>query len=175
MREPRTTSGCNIALDERKENLVLDKPQIVQTQAQPAAVIRLTVLRTEIQQAMGPAMAEVMGAIAAQGIAPAGPMFSHHSRMDPETFDFEVGVPVSGPVAETGRVKASALPAATVARTIYRGPYEGLGAAWGELMEWISSEKHEPAPNLWECYVAGPESSSDSSTWRTELNRPLSR
>ena len=31
------------------------------------------------------------------------------------------------------------------------------------------------APDLWECYVAGPESNPDPATWRTELNRPLTR
>lgn len=153
---------------------MLDTPRIVKTQAQPTAVIRFTIPRSEIQSVMRPAIAEVMGAIAAQGIAPAGPLFSHHFRMDPDTFDFEVGVPVSGPVSETGRVKAGRLPAATVARTVYHGPYEGLGAAWGEFGEWIASEKHTPAADLWECYVAGPESGPDPATWRTELNRPLS-
>jgi effector-binding domain-containing protein len=124
---------------------------------------------------MGPAIGEVMGAIAAQGVAPAGPVFSHHFRMDPDVFDFEVGVPVTRPVADTGRVRVSELPAATVARTVYQGPYEGLGAAWGEFGTWIASEGHEPAADLWECYVAGPESSPDPATWRTELNRPLTR
>jgi effector-binding domain-containing protein len=154
---------------------MLDKPRIVQTQVQPTAVIRLTIPRSEIQSLMGSALAEVMDTIAAQGIAPAGPWFSHHFRMDADVFDFEVGVPVARPVAERGRVKSSELPAATVARTIYRGPYEGLGAAWGEFMTWLAFEKHEPAANLWECYVAGPESDPDPAKWRTELNRPLTR
>jgi effector-binding domain-containing protein len=159
----------------KKETLVLDKPQIVRTQAQPTAVVRLSIPRAEIQSVMGPAIAEVMGALAAQGIAPAGPMFSHHFRMDPDTFDFEVGVPVTGTVWETGRIKVSQLPAATVARTVYHGPYEGLGAAWGEFAKWITSEGHQSAANLWECYVTGPESNPDPATWQTELNRPLTR
>ena len=109
---------------------MLDKPKVVQTQVQPTAVFRLTVPRAEIQSVMGPAIAEVMAVASAQGFGSAGPVFSRHFRMDAEVFDFEVGVPVAGLVSETGRVKASQLPAATVARTIYRGPYEGLGAAW---------------------------------------------
>ena len=152
---------------------MLDRPQIVQTEVRPAAVIRLTIPRAQIHRVMGPAIAEVMGAIAAQGIAPAGPVFSHHFRMDPDTFDFEVGVPVTGPISETGRVKTSQLPAGTVARTVYHGPYEGLGAAWGEFGTWLTSEGHEPAANLWECYLSGPESGADPATCRTELNRPL--
>jgi len=152
---------------------MLDKPRIEQTDVQLTAVIRLTIPRAEIQSVMGPALAEVMAAIGAQGIAPAGPVFSHHLRMDPDTFDFEVGVPVMAPVSTTGRVKASQLPAATVAQTVYHGPYEGLGSAWAEFVEWIVAEGHKPAPDLWECYVTGPESNPDPATWRTELNRPL--
>jgi hypothetical protein len=40
-------------------------------------------------------------------------------------------------------------------------------------MDQIEGAGHKPAANLWECYVAGPESSSDPATWRTELNRIL--
>jgi len=152
---------------------MLDKPQIIQTDARRTAVIRLTVPREEIRNVMGPAIAEVMAVVAAQGMSPAGPVFSHHFRMAPDTFDFEVGVPVNAPISAAGRVKASQLPAATVARTVYHGPYEGLGAAWAEFDAWIASEGHKAAPDLWECYVAGPESNPDPATWRTELNRPL--
>jgi effector-binding domain-containing protein len=93
--------------------------------------------------------------------------------MDPDTFDFEIGVPVTGPVSPAGRVKPGQLPATTVARTVYHGAYEGLAAAWGEFGAWIVANGHTPAPNLWECYAAGPESSPDPASWRTELNRPL--
>ena len=65
------------------------------------------------------------------------------------------------------------LPAVKVARTVYQGGYEGLGGAWGELMRWIEAQGHTAATDLWECYLAGPESGPDPSAWRTELNRPL--
>lgn len=160
---------------------MLDKPRIVQSDVRMAAVIHLTLPREEIQNAMGPAIGEVMAAVSAQGIAPAGPLFSHHFRMDPDTFDFEVGVPVSKPIAPTGRVKPGHLPAARVARTIYHGPYderkegEGLGNAWAAFDDWIEREGHTPAEDFWEVYIAGPESGPDPATWRTELNRPLVR
>lgn len=152
---------------------MLDTPQIVQTTAQQAAVIRLTIPREEIRKVMGPGIGEVMAAVAAQGIGPAGPVFSYHLRMDPGIFDFEIGVPVTKPVSPVGRVQPGQLPATKAARTVYRGPYEGLGDAWGEFGAWIKANGHKPAPDLWECYVSGPESSPDPATWRTELNRPL--
>lgn len=154
---------------------MLTEPAIVQTSAQPSAVIRLTIPRSEIQNAMGPAFQELFGTLAAQGIAPAGAAYSYHFRFDPDVFDFEVGVPVSAPVAASGRVVPGELPATTVARTYYQGPYEGLGSAWGEFGEWLASSGHAAEQELWESYVEGPDKHSDPSLWRTELNRPLKK
>jgi effector-binding domain-containing protein len=152
---------------------MIDTPQITQSAARLAAVIRLTIPRAEIRNVMGPGIGELLAAVAAQGIAPAGPVFSHHFRIDPEVFDFELGVPVNEPVSPAGRVRPGQLPATTVARTIYHGPYDGLGTAWGEFDNWIVASGHTPAPDLWECYVEGPESGPDPANWRTELSRPL--
>lgn len=82
-------------------------------------------------------------------------------------------MPVTAPVAAAGRVKAGQLPATRVARTIYHGAYEGLPAAWAEFGAWIAAEGRTAGPDLWECYVVGPESNPDPATWRTELNRLL--
>jgi effector-binding domain-containing protein len=152
---------------------MIDTPQITQSATQITAVIRLTIQREEIRNVMGPGIHELIAAVAAQGIAPAGPVFSHHLRMNPRIFDFEIGVAVTKPVSPAGRVQPGQLPATTVARTVYHGPYEGLGAAWGEFGAWIAANRHTPAPDLWECYVTGPESDPDPAKWRTELNRPL--
>jgi effector-binding domain-containing protein len=156
------------------EEDMLDKPQIVRTEPQPAAVIHFTIPRAEIEQVMGPGMAQLLQAVKDQGIDPIGPIYSHHFRMDPEVFDFEIGIPVAKPVAEAGRVKPGTFPAAArVARTTYRGPHEGLAAAWGEFEAWIDSQGLEKAPDLWERYVANPDVNPDPATWETELNRPL--
>src|SRR5260370_15307108 len=122
---------------------------MVTTLAQRIAFVHLTIPRDQIRHVMGPGLREVKEAIAAQGVAPTGPWFTHHLRMDPETFDFELGVPVAAPISSAGRVKASELLAAIVARTIYHGGYEGLGDAWGEFSAWIDAEGHTQAPNLW--------------------------
>jgi len=152
---------------------MIDLPEIVSTDAQQTAVIRLTIPRAEIQQVMGAAIGEVLGAVAAQGLTPIGPVFSHHFSMSPETFDFEVGVPVASAIAESGRVRAGQLPAVRAAKTVLSGSYEGLAGAWGEFEKWIAAGGHRSAADLWECYTTGPESSPDPANWRTELYRPL--
>lgn len=152
---------------------MIDRPRVTQTTEQAAAVIHLTIPREEMPKVFGAAVGELMDVIAAQGISPAGPVFAHHLKMEPAIFDFELGVPVTEPVSAAGRVKPGRLPATTVARTVYHGPYEGLPGAWGEFDAWIQSEGHTRAEDLWECYVDGPHSHPDPAGWRTELNRPL--
>jgi effector-binding domain-containing protein len=157
----------------QRDHLMLEAPQIVQSIAQLTAFIHLTIPRHDIQNAMGPAMGELMATIAAQGIAPAGPVFSHHLKMTPDIFDFEVSVPVATAVVPTGRVKSGQMPPRKVARTVYQGPYEGLGLAWGEFNDWIAIKGFKADIDLWECYLTNPNSNPDPSTYRTELNSPL--
>jgi effector-binding domain-containing protein len=153
---------------------MLSTPQIIQTEAQEAAVIHLTVPRSEMMEVFGPAVGELMAVLAAQGVEPVGAVFAHHLKMSPDTFDFELGVKVAAPVKATGRMKPGQLPAAKVARAIYSGPYEGLPSAWGEFNKWMKANGHEQAEDLWELYSVGPQSTPDPAGWRTELNRPLS-
>jgi effector-binding domain-containing protein len=152
---------------------MIDPPKIVKTDAVQTACIHLTIPRAEIGNVMGPGIGEVMATLQAQGIAPAGPWLSHHLKFEPGTFDFEICVPVTRPVTPAGRVRPGSLPAATVARTVYHGGYEGLGAAWQELDAWVASQGKKPGPSLWEVYLTDPHANPDPATWRTELNRPL--
>ncbi|MGH8052018.1 MAG: GyrI-like domain-containing protein [Arenimonas sp.] len=153
---------------------MIDTPHITDSTAQLVAYIHLTIPRDEIRHVMGPGISEVLSVVKAQDIGPVGPWFTHHLKMTAEEFDFEICVPVSSAVTPTGRVQAGELVARKqVARTVYRGSYEGMGEAWGKFMGWIETNGHRPAPDLWEVYRAGPESSTDSSQWQTELNRPL--
>jgi effector-binding domain-containing protein len=144
-------------------------PEIATVPAQLTAVIRLLIPRDQIRVVMGPAMQEVMQTVHRQGLTPAGPMFTHHFRIDPGVFDFEVGVPLASEVNPDGRVVPSFLPATKIARTVYTGSYEKLGAAWEEFDSWITANGHSPKPDLWERYLSGPQAPEPS----TELVHPL--
>jgi len=152
---------------------MIETSRILQTTAQQAAVIHLKIPKAQIQNVMGPGLGELMAAIAAQGVKPAGAWFDHHFKIADDSWDFEICAPVSAPVAAAGRVKPGQRPAMKVAQTVYHGPYEGLGEAWGEFLDWISTNGHSPAQDLYQCYVAGPESGPDPARWRTELTKPL--
>lgn len=152
---------------------MIETPQVADTASQHTAVIHFRIARADMGAVMGPGVAELLAVLAEQGIVPAGPLFTHHARMEPGVFDFDLGFPVATPVAAQGRVQPSQLLPARVARTTYHGAYEGLSDGWGELMAWIDASGHKPGPDLWESYVCGPESGPDPGQWRTQLNRPL--
>jgi effector-binding domain-containing protein len=155
------------------EVIMIDAPEIIDVPAQLIAVLPVTVARDKIKDVMGPGIQELMAALQSQGIAPTGPWFTHHLRRPTDTFDFEIGIPVASPVAATGRVKPSQRAAMRAARTLYRGAYEGLASAWGEFMDWIIANGHTRAPDLWECYLTGPEAGQAPENWTTELTQPL--
>jgi effector-binding domain-containing protein len=152
---------------------MIDEPHITQSETQMIAFIHVTVPREEIRFVMDPALRELKGALAGQGIKPIGPWFTHHLRIDPKVFDFQVCLPVSKEVVATGRVQAGRMFETKVARTIYRGPYEGLGDAWREFGKWIEAHGFRPGEDLWECYLAGPEKSNNPAEWETKLSRAI--
>jgi effector-binding domain-containing protein len=148
-------------------------PTITQSTAQRTAVIHVTCPRHEIQRVMGAGVGELMQVVGRQGVAIAGPWFTHHSRRPTETFDFDIGVPVAADVKPEGRVRPGTLAARRVAHAIHIGGYDGLARAWGDLERWVAASGHGVSGDLWEVYALGPESTRDPSQYRTELFLPL--
>ena len=154
---------------------MIDTPTILDTERRDIAIIALDITMADMREEMGPGITELLAAVKAQGIGPVGAWFNHGYEYSPARCRFEIGVTVSSPVAPVGRVVASERPALRVARTIYRGPYEGLVGAWGEFEAWIATSGLAGASDLWETYAVGPESGGDASKWETILERPLLR
>jgi effector-binding domain-containing protein len=152
---------------------MIDEPYVTQSETRTVAFIHVTVPREDIRFVMDPALRELKATLAGQGVKPIGPWFTHHLRIDPKAFDFNVCLPVSKEVVATGRVQAGRMFGTKVARTIYRGPYESLGDAWRELGSWIGESGFKTGDDLWECYLSGPEKSNDPAEWETELSRAI--
>jgi effector-binding domain-containing protein len=147
-----------------------NSPEVITTTEQATATIHLIIPAMEMGRYMDPAIQEIIKVITEQGMSIAGPMFSYHHRRPSDTFDFEIGFPVSKAVQEQGRVKNSSLPAAKVVRAVYQGPYEHLGDAWRELQGWVRSNGLPETGRFFERYLNNPEEVSDPKDYRTELN-----
>lgn len=152
---------------------MIETPEIVEVIAQPLASLRVVAKWSEMRAMMGSGLRELREAVAAQGVVATGPWFNHHFRAPTDTFDFAICLPVAAPVQPTGRVMPTVLPAGRAARATYHGNYDRLGAAWGELRQWIAAKGLTTREEFWEVYLVGPDSSANPADWRTQLNWPL--
>ncbi len=153
---------------------MITTPEVLDTTAQPAAMIHLVIQRSEMARYMDPAIQEILEVLADQGVAPSGPMFSYHLRRPSDTFDFQIGFPVSGAIQPAGRVVNGELPAKKVVRAVHQGPYEGLAQGWQSLEEWVRQQGHGGTGRFWERYLTNPAEVKSPSEYRTELNWVIS-
>jgi effector-binding domain-containing protein len=152
---------------------VIEPLRVIKTTPQLTALIPIRAPREDIRNVMGPGLAELKAAVAAQNIAVVGPWFTHHVRNPGEVFDFEICLPVATPVAPANRMKPGQWPAMNVVQTTYHGDYEGLGSAWSAFIGIIKAAGHKTADGLYESYAVGPEMSADPAAWRTVLSKEL--
>lgn len=121
--------------------------------------------------------AALVPALAEAGVQIAGPAISLHHRMPGATVTFEAGFPVAAPLdgqLEAGGITflPSSMPATQVATVSHLGGYDGLGDAWGRLMQQVAADGHQPALPFWEVYVTEPSPDLDPATLRTDLVLP---
>ena len=140
----------------------------IDLEAQPTAVVRGIVAEDAIAEFLGGVYGEVIGAISAQGLMPAGPPFGCYVATA-EGFEIEAGFPASAPVVPAGRVVASELPGGPAVLVLHRGPYAEVSAAYAAAEDWLADNAWESAGPPWEAYLDGPEVAEP----RTLLHVPI--
>jgi effector-binding domain-containing protein len=73
----------------------------------------------------------------------------------------EIGVEVSGPIPDLGRVVSSNLPVGRAATTTHHGSYGDLGSAHRAIIEWCDRHKVHRVGPRWEIYGHWQEGSAD--------------
>ena len=130
--------------------------ELVDLQEQQTAIVRGHVPFLDIADFLAGAFGEVAEAVAQQDAGPAGPPFAQFA-MRSDGFDIEAGFPTSTPVEPTGRVIAGTLPGGRTARTLHRGPYSEVAAAYDALAAWVTDDGYRPSGAPWESYLDEPD------------------
>jgi len=126
---------------------------------QPVLMVRKRTTMDGIGEAMGAAFGELMAHMGRNGIIPTGPPMCVY----PEDLDQERGgemwvcMPVAPGVAGEGPVEATVLPGGSMASTVHKGPYDGLGQAYGALVGWVQEHGHRPAGPMRDIYLTDPD------------------
>ncbi len=138
-----------------------------------AAVVRAEVPMTELREVFDRGFPAVMQAVAAQGIAVAGPPFGFYPRMPGDTVAVAVGFPVAAPISAAGEVEPFELPGGRVVSGTHVGDYESLAQSYEQLVAWAETEDLTLSEAMWECYLSDPADDPDPATWRTLIVWPL--
>ena len=119
------------------------------TAACPTAVVELATTWAEFPRVWPLLLDEVYAFVRGGGASQAGHNIMLYRDDVPNV---EVGIQVAGPFEPSGRVRPSELPAARVATTIHRGPYDGLDAAHTAVRAWSLARGHTLTGTRWEIY-----------------------
>lgn len=130
--------------------------ELVDLPLQQVAVVRGHVSVAEIPGFLGAAFGDVIQALSAQGLAPAGPPFGRFVAAT-DGFDVEAGFPVNGDATPAGRVVAGELPGGPAARAMHRGSYGEVAAAYRAVSDWVDEHGYVATAPPWESYLDGPE------------------
>lgn len=140
-----------------------------------AAVVRRQATIDIVGPVVRGAFAVLMAAVRTQGAAPAGPPFlitvGEPSAEHP--MDLELGVPVGSPFPDTGDVFGRDVDGGTMATTVHRGSYAGIGPAYAALTTWIAEHGHTVAGPPREIYVTDPASVPTPADNVTEVWFPI--
>ncbi|MGA7670042.1 MAG: GyrI-like domain-containing protein [Nitrolancea sp.] len=132
---------------------------------------------SEIPAKMGEVYGKIFPYLMRQGVGFAGPPFAIYYEMPQgdAPMDMEVGVPVTKEVPATEDMSTHPLPGGTVAATVYQGPYDEIGPAYDEVMNWVASHGYEPSGAPREAYLNSPDEVKSPAEYLTEVVFPVKK
>ncbi len=142
--------------------------------ARRVAVIRRTVTLATISDEVGRGYATLGQAIERSGAGFAGPPFLVMTQMVDDETEGEIllGFPILAPMAGDGDVADAEEPAALVASTVHRGPYDEAGPAYRAVEAWVQEHGHATAGPPREVYLTDP-ATTPPAEYLTEVQFPI--
>jgi effector-binding domain-containing protein len=147
--------------------------EIKSVEKRPVVGIRRRIESSEIGNFIPEAFATVGSFFNSEGMEMTGPPVAIYYAVDGQHMDVAAGAPVTKVTETSGEITELELSAGRVATAVYTGPYEGISAAWDELMSEISSRDEKSVEPCREEYLTDPSEEPDSSKWQTLLVQPL--
>jgi effector-binding domain-containing protein len=154
----------------------LTAPRLETRDPQPCVALRATIDMQAIAATADQLFPELFAWLDAHQVHLAGPPFIRYMTFEPDgRLTLQVGAPTAQPVPGDARVEADVLPGGVYAVSLHTGPYDGLRAATGSLIDWANASgiRWQANDGVWaarlERYLTDPREQPDPTTWQTEL------
>jgi effector-binding domain-containing protein len=134
--------------------------RVIEVAARPTVVARATTTWSAFPSIWKGLLDEVWACVRAAGVERGCPNVMLYADDVPHV---EVGVELAPPIALSGRVVASNLPAGSVATTVHFGSYAGLRSAHEAVVAWCAAHNLALSRTRWEVY--GPNNDDTSQVW----------
>lgn len=143
--------------------------------AQPTARTLVRTPLSGLAEALAPGFARLFAGLAAQGIAPAGPVGTRHLSDDLDAAELEVELfaPVARPPRPTATIAPGELPGCLLAATVHEGGYDAIDTAYRSLGRWIAEHDRALAGPAEERYLVSPAPGTPTAALRTEIAWPV--
>lgn len=148
---------------------MISEPTIEYREEVPYVAIPRRVQMKEVPVALPPLIPEVYAWLAHNGIAPAGPLFFHYSKLTAGVLEVEVGVPIRTAIPGNGQLKPGLFPGGKYAVCTYQGDFLHLPQAHAAFEAWKAHQQLSFAPDRTEFYSVGPDTEPNPEKWRTEI------
>ena len=130
--------------------------ETVELKPQPALVVRRRVAITEFGPALSEIFPRMFQHIANSGRQPAGMPFMRYFSMDGVACDIAAGMPVGEPIPGAGDIEPHLLPGGKALTALHVGPYEAVGALWGQVMRRARELDSQARFGGWDVYTNDP-------------------
>jgi len=144
---------------EQEEGLMPYTVEAKETPELSVLRVRKRATLATIGDAVGAAFDELMGYMGGQGIPFAGPPLCVYPEHIDETTEGEIWICMPAPPGSpgAGSVEPFTMPGGTVACTLHRGPFDGIGAAYAAVYGWVEEHGREAAGPMREVYLTDPD------------------
>ncbi|MEU5948962.1 GyrI-like domain-containing protein [Micromonospora sp. NPDC047465] len=142
---------------------------------QPTARILVRTPLSGLAEALAPGFARLFAGLAAQGIAPAGPVGTRYLSDDLDAAELEVELfaPVARPPRPTAAIAPGELPGCLLAASVHEGGYDDIETAYRSLGRWIAEHDRALVGPAEERYLVSPAPGTPTAALRTEIAWPV--
>jgi effector-binding domain-containing protein len=143
--------------------------------AQRVVAVRATTTMDKVGQALQSGWRQLFGSLGASAMTPSGPPFAIYYSYGGESgeVELEACLPTTGEVVASPPITVRDEPAVSVAATLHKGPYDGVGAAYEALQAWMAAQGRQIAGPPREVYLTDPQQVTDPADYLTEVQWPV--